>query len=348
MPRRTCRLPLATLALLLACGDDGAPIGGTATTGGDSTGPGTTEPGTTGPTTGAATTSIMTTDVTTSGTTGDPGSTGDSASTGGTTGDPDGVIVIPGLSHPESILWDKQADVFLISNINGAPDVADDNGFIARVLPDGTIEQLEWISGAGDIELHAPKGMAIVGDTLYVTDLTVVHKFHRTTGADLGIIKVDGAVFLNDLSADPGGAVYVSDSVANSVHVIDPQDNVTLLLSDPGLGGPNGLFATDDGVYAVSYDDVRLFFLDRVNPTVFTVYMLDTGGLDGIARTPAGDWLITSWDGNGVYRVTPDLSAHELALTDIPSPADLDYDNKRDRALIPLLLEDRAELHPLQ
>jgi hypothetical protein len=341
----TCRFSLAALALLLACGDD-PPLGGTSA-GGTSTGGGSTgEPGTTGtPTTGTATTSIMTTDVTTS-STGAPGSTGDTGTGGSTGGDPDAPIVVPGLSHPESILWDKTGDVYLISNINGDPAVADDNGFITRVDPeDGTVIALEWISGAGDIELSAPKGMAIVADTLYVADLTVVRKFDRNTGAPLGDIPVDGAMFLNDLAAAPSGEVYVSDTLTNSIHVVDPADQVTLLLSDPGLKNPNGLFAVNDGVYANSYGDVRLYFIDRNMPQPLTVYMLPKGQLDGIARTPSGEWLVTSWEEPGVFVLDSQLTMHTLALPAIPSPADLDYDNKRDRALIPLLEQDRAEFH---
>lgn len=350
MPSRTCRFTLP-LALLLACGDDAPPLGGTEG-GTGSTGGSTSAPGTTGdlPTTdaptGTSTTSIMTTDVSSTSTTGTTGDGTTDTTTDNTTGAPGEVIVVPGLSHPESILWDKQADVYLISNLNGDPDVADDNGFISRVDPDGTIDQLEWISGAGDIELHAPKGMAIVGDTLYVTDITVVRKFDRLTGASLGTIAVDGAVFLNDLSPAPGGEVYLSDTATDSVHVIDAADKVTLLVSDPILAGPNGLLATADGVYVGSYYDVRLLFVDRDAPQPVIARQFDTGGLDGIARTPIGEWLITSWEAGGMYRADADLGAHELVLTDIPSPADLDYDSKRDRALIPLLLEDRAEFHP--
>lgn len=337
---RTC--PLVALALLLACGDE-PPLGGTSATG--STGGTTGEPGTGEPTSTAtsSTSIIMTTDVTTSSTTGS-GSTGEPG-TGTSTGDPDAPIVVEGLSHPESILWDKTADVYLISNLNGDPDIADDNGFITRVDPDGTVLALEWITGASDVQLDAPKGMAVVADTLYVADITVVRKFDRNTGAPLGDIPVDGALFLNDLSAAPSGEVYVSDTLTNSIHVIDPADQVALLISDPGLKNPNGLFAVNDGVYANSYGDVRLYFVDRNMPQPLTVYMLPKGQLDGIARTPAGEWLVTSWEQPGMFVLDSQLSMDTLALPDLPSPADLDYDNKRDRALIPLLEQNRAEFH---
>ncbi|NIP81802.1 MAG: hypothetical protein GWM90_22320, partial [Gemmatimonadetes bacterium] len=52
-----------------------------------------------------------------------------------------------GLQTPESVLHDDRADVYLVSNINGAPTERDDNGFISRVGPDGTVLELRWIDG---------------------------------------------------------------------------------------------------------------------------------------------------------------------------------------------------------
>lgn len=267
---------------------------------------------------------------------------------GSTGGVADAPIVVQGLSHPESILFDASADVYLISNINGAPDAVDDNGFIARVLPDGTIDALQWIDGALDtVDLDAPKGMALVGDTLYVADLTVVRKFDRVSGAPLGDIKVDGALFLNDLSADPKGNIYVSDTFADTLLVIAPDDSVKLLLTDAALAGPNGLLADDTGVHVVTYNGTKLLRVDAVNPAVTELADLGSASLDGLARLPGGEWLVTSWDTESVLSLTADLQTLGTAVDALPSPADIDVDVGRGRVLVPLLLQDRAELHPL-
>src|SRR5205807_742479 len=58
----------------------------------------------------------------------------------------------------------------------------------------------------------APKGFAIVGDTLYVADITVVRRFDAKTGKQKDDIKIPGATFLNDLAADGAGGAWVSDT----------------------------------------------------------------------------------------------------------------------------------------
>ncbi|HLU47138.1 MAG TPA: hypothetical protein VK116_03610, partial [Planctomycetota bacterium] len=91
------------------------------------------------------------------------------------------------LHTPESALHDPVADVYLISNINGSPFGEDGKGYIARIAPDGEILVEKWIDGeTADTTLNAPKGMAIVGDVLWVADVNVVRRFDRESGAPRG------------------------------------------------------------------------------------------------------------------------------------------------------------------
>ncbi|MCY4074567.1 MAG: hypothetical protein OXH04_03950, partial [Acidobacteria bacterium] len=92
-------------------------------------------------------------------------------------------VVVTGMATPESAVHDPEADVYLVSNINGGPGDVDDNGFITRLSPDGTITHLKWIDGEDPaVTLHAPKGSAIHGDRFYVADIDTVRVFDRTTG----------------------------------------------------------------------------------------------------------------------------------------------------------------------
>src|SRR5690349_2445801 len=71
------------------------------------------------------------------------------------------------LRVPESVLYDAKNKVLYVANIDGKPDEKDGKGFISKVSPEGKITNLEWITG-----LHAPKGMGLSGNTLYVADVT--------------------------------------------------------------------------------------------------------------------------------------------------------------------------------
>jgi hypothetical protein len=72
--------------------------------------------------------------------------------------------IAEGFTTPESMVYDAESDIYLVSNINGEPLGADDNGFIAKVSPEGKITEGKWIDGAKDtVKLDAPKGMALAG-----------------------------------------------------------------------------------------------------------------------------------------------------------------------------------------
>ena len=118
-----------------------------------------------------------------------------------------------GFQTPESVFYDAKNDVYIVSNINGGPSAADNNGFISRVSTDGSKVELKWIeAGKKGVKLDAPKGLTAVGDVLYVADLTRVRTFDLSTGKPKGEIALKDATFANDLAADPDGTVYASDS----------------------------------------------------------------------------------------------------------------------------------------
>ena len=47
------------------------------------------------------------------------------------------VAVVDSLSGSEAVSYDSTHDVYLVSNINGTPQVKDGNGFISRIGSDG-------------------------------------------------------------------------------------------------------------------------------------------------------------------------------------------------------------------
>src|SRR2546430_1271841 len=118
------------------------------------------------------------------------------------------ILVSGGFQTPESIFYEARSDIYLVSNINGDPTAADGNGFISRVAPDGRILELKWIDGTRPgVRLNGPKGMAVAGDTLYVSDITAVRMFDLRTGAPKGAVVILGSTFLNDLAAGRDGSV---------------------------------------------------------------------------------------------------------------------------------------------
>src|ERR1043165_5380471 len=101
------------------------------------------------------------------------------------------VASIANFHSPESARYDADQDVWFVSNIAGFGSEKDGRGYIVRIQA-GKLDSMSVfaISGRNGVQLDAPKGMAIQGDTLWVADIDVVRGFDRRTGAPVGTIDL--------------------------------------------------------------------------------------------------------------------------------------------------------------
>jgi hypothetical protein len=259
-----------------------------------------------------------------------------------------------GLATPESVLHDRTADVYLVSNINGAPVDKDDNGFISRVSPHGDVLELKWIDGAAeDVTLNAPKGMAIQGGMLYVADIDCIRWFDRATGAPAGDVCVDGATFLNDVTPAPGGDVLFTDSGldaafgptgADAVYRLH-EGEVTPVTAGVDLGAPNGVVMAGDDIVVVTFMSGEIFRVgaDGTRTDIAGPSELQ---LDGVVALPDGRLLASSWGSSCVYAVSEDGSM-ECLVEGVDAPADIGYDETRNRVLIPLFNANEVRIEPI-
>ncbi len=265
-------------------------------------------------------------------------------------------VTVSGFQTPESILYDPVADVYLVSNINGNPTGTDDNGFISRVTPDGHIAALKWIDGASAaVTLNAPKGLAIAGTTLYVADITAVRMFDRRTGRPRGSISVPGATFLNDAASAADGSVYITDSGLKPDFSPSGTDAVyrirngrlSTVAKGTFLKSPNGVAVLPNGrLVVVTFTPTGEMYELSVNGLQRQVRRLPKGQLDGVVVLQGQVMLVSSWAASAVYRVTG--ANAEVLVPGVVSPADIGYDSKRNRVLIPLLNKNQVVIQPLK
>ncbi|MER9682968.1 SMP-30/gluconolactonase/LRE family protein [Mesorhizobium sp. M0184] len=152
-----------------------------------------------------------------------------------------------GLEQPESALFDAAGQRVIVSNIVGNPGEADGNGYLSILSMDGKLVTQHWTDG-----MDAPKGMAIVGGKLYVADLTHVRVVDLASGKLTSTIDVPNAVFLNDMTADASGKIYVTDMLADTIYRID-RDRPELFVRDAALASPNGIFADGGRLIVASW-----------------------------------------------------------------------------------------------
>src|SRR5262249_52633362 len=272
------------------------------------------------------------------------------------------LLIVPGFQTPESVIHDRDADVYLVSNVGaGNPGAIDHNGFISIVSPRGEIVTLKWIAdGVNGATLNGPKGLWIRGDALYVTDVDTLRIFDRVTGLPIRSIPFpdpfSNPLFLNDVVVADNGVAYVTDTANSAIFRVDRNDHVTVLASGPQLQTPNGILVKGERVSWVTFFGHQVLSL---NPTTgvsvdATLPAVDVSAvglppgtllLDGYARLRDGSTLVTSWVTGKVYRISASRReittiAKFVSLLENPAnpngPADINVDVARHRLLVPL------------
>lgn len=239
----------------------------------------------------------------------------------------------------ESVIYDKTNDVLYVANINGAPDGKDGNGFISKLGLDGKVTQVEWVKG-----MNAPKGMGIANGKLYVTDIDRVHEVDIASGKITKTHSLQGAKFLNDITTDASGKVYVSDSGGGTIHVIE-NGKVSKWIEN--LQGPNGLFAESGEMLTVLWDGKTLNTIDPASKQL-TVKTDSIENGDGIEAIGNGEYLVSSWNGM-VHHIGADWKKTLVLDTraDSISAADIEYIQEKNLLLIPTFFKNKVVAYEL-
>jgi hypothetical protein len=242
------------------------------------------------------------------------------------------------LKIPESVLVDDKENSLWVSNIDGASNGKDGKGSISKLSKTGSPVNLEWVTG-----LNAPKGMAKYKQELYVADLTELVVIDIKKGVIKNKIKVEGSVFLNDVTVNKNGAVFVSDSRTGKVHRIE---NGIVSIEVENLQGPNGLLSIED----------QLLILDRgsllsVTPGGAISKIMDgmDPSTDGIERVAPNQYIVSCWNGIVYYIVA---GAQKITLFDTRSEkinsADIGYDAKKKIIYVPTFMKNSVVAYQLQ
>jgi hypothetical protein len=260
-----------------------------------------------------------------------------------------------GFATPESVEYYAEKDLYLVSNINGSPTGKDGNGFISQLSPSGRVLDLKWIDGSKTgTRLNAPKGMAINGGILYVADLDEVHLFELPRGRQLKSVQIAGSTFLNGITPNPAGGVFVTDSGlkageggfvpsgTDAVYEVTPNGRYRAILKDPDMGRPNGIIVKDGLKIIVTFGTGSISAYQE-SGSKRDYPAPPAGALDGLLQMNDGSYLMSSWQGAAIYRLDVDGN-YQVIAKDLVSPADLGFDSKRNRILVPLFLTDEVRI----
>ena len=271
------------------------------------------------------------------------------------------VKTIEGFKTPESAKYDAASDVWFVSNINGQPLAKDGNGYISRVTANGTVDSAHFIMGGrGGVTLNGPKGLAIIGDTLFVADIDVVRAFNKTTGAPIHSwdLAKQGAVFLNDVVATPAGDVYITDTEikfnADGSTTHTGTDRIFVLARDrksariavqsDELGRPNGIAwdAANNRLIVVAFGAGVIHAVDPTGKAALVTIAHGKGQFDGVEVLPDGRILVSSWADSSVSVVAGDSLVRVIG--GVEAPADIGFDTKRMLLAIPMFNAGKVDV----
>ncbi|HUY92771.1 MAG TPA: PQQ-dependent sugar dehydrogenase [Pirellulales bacterium] len=244
-------------------------------------------------------------------------------------------LLVEGLKNPESVAVSAAGRVF-ISVIGGFDKNGD--GAVVEIV-DGKAKTIA--QGLDD-----PKGLACWKDLLFVADKKRVWRIDAAGKATV-FAAADAfptpPLFLNDLTVDDQGKVYVSDSGdlkggGGAVFSISPRGQLSLVTNAAkakGLQGPNGLLV-DDAEHLLLLDFVS-GELHRVNLDDGKLQRMATGfaGGDGLARDPNGKIYLSEWTTGRVFVLGKESHSPTLLSDDFKAAADLCLSPDGKRLYVP-------------
>jgi sugar lactone lactonase YvrE len=279
---------------------------------------------------------------------------------------PSGARLVAGivaLHGPESARYDPDQDVFFISNMYGYGSAKDDNGYIVRASAADLSRADVFVQGGRNgVTLNAPKGLAIHGDTLWAADIDALRGFDRHTGAPLATIDFtpQHAVLLNDVAVGPNGELRVTDSGivmsdkgilhpgGDRIFVVGPNHSISVAAAGDQLGRPNGITwdARSNRWLVVSFDPfTSQLYAMREGDTMRTVLATGKGKSDGVEVLGDGTILFSCWNDSSVHALSG--TQDRRIIRNLPQPADIGLDTRRNRVAVPISALDRVELWAL-
>lgn len=211
---------------------------------------------------------------------------------------------------PESVYLDEGSGYLFVSQIDGQPNEKDGKGRISKLGLDGSVVTADWFTA-----LNAPKGLRSFAGTLWVADIDEVVGIDITSAKENARIKIDGAIFLNDVAAGADGTVYVSDMLGNRIYAIKDGKS-SVFAEGEQLEYPNGLFAEGERLVVGGWGSKpaadfttkvpgNLYSLDLKTKKKTLISKQPVGNLDGVEQEARGGYIVTDYLAGKLIQVAP-------------------------------------------
>jgi hypothetical protein len=262
---------------------------------------------------------------------------------------------ITGFEAPESVI--TSGNKIFVSNIGGAqpnPMALDSNGFISALATDGNVIQKKFNKAI----LNGPKGLAVIGSTLYTADINRVVGFNTGSGEKVFELNFPDAKMLNDLCTVDDQHLVVSESVVGNVYLINIANKSYDVIGN--INGANGVTydAATKKLYACGMGmnmdgSGKLYVKDMSSKSTSFTELHDspTGVFDGIEMIDNDHLLVTDWHGADSTKgrfIVYGLKDNSMKTYGVDAgPADVHYDKTSHIFYLPQLLKNSLLIEDL-
>lgn len=248
------------------------------------------------------------------------------------------------LANPESVVYDETRDILFVSNQNYAKSAV--GGTIAKISTSGAVIDKEWVKG-----LKEPKGLHIQGSKLYVADVTKLLEIDIESGKILKEYLGKEAKFLNDVTSDNKGRVYVSDMFTSSIYRLNKKGEFTKWISSLELENPNGLLCDNGYMYIAAWGRFtngkpleapkgNFIKIKISNKKISKISTKALGNLDGLQKVSSGEFLLSDWVAGGVYSFSKKSGVNKIISTP-KSSGDILHLKEKGMIIIPMAVQGK-------
>ncbi|HEX8515066.1 MAG TPA: T9SS type A sorting domain-containing protein [Bacteroidia bacterium] len=240
-------------------------------------------------------------------------------------------------NSPESIEFDYANNRWLISNTGGG-------NILARNSANGALSVFTALPSS-------PYGIEIVGSVLYVCDQSNhVKGYDLTSAAQVMNLTVTGAAFLNGITHDNNGNLFVTDFNGYKIYRINIAAQTYTTFVSGLTAKPNGIIFDQPNNRCVFVSWGTSAAIRQVNLADSTTSILTAtslGNCDGIAKDGSGNYYVSSWsNGSKITRFNNTFSSSSVVVpTGVSNPADIFYNTVTDTLGVPNVAANNTTYH---
>lgn len=191
--------------------------------------------------------------------------------------------------------------------------------------------------------------MLLYKENLFVTDNTDLVIMDPATGKITKRIPAENASFLNDITVDGNGILYISDSGKSSIYKREVSGEISEWMNTGELEFPNGLLAVGEELYIAAWGGESGGNILKVNfetKEIEKVSEKGIGNLDGIQQF-GNSFYISDWASGKIHKIDKNGNIEEV-MTSARSVGDILFLKKQNQLVLPMNLQNEVWWYQLE